>query len=152
MSEETVSVVSLVQKFYLLQEDWAHIYKLFQEGHKIYLNTAPNYNFTKFRQLVNDVTAEFKRISLGIVAIEKQIRFNGYPKIADMVSKLQEYEKMKLELSAKLQIAEQEAIDNPDLPEKWNEVVLIKERLRNITQLVNDRLEGLRYEIEDLEL
>jgi hypothetical protein len=77
---------------------------------------------------VNDVTAEFKRISLGIVAIEKQIRFNGYPKIADMVSKLQEYEKMKLELSAKLQIAEQEAIDNPDLPEKWNEVVLIKER------------------------
>ncbi len=92
------------------------------------MNTAPNYNFTKFRQLVNDVTAEFKRISLGIVAIEKQIRFNGYPKIADMVSKLQEYEKMKLELSAKLQIAEQEAIDNPDLPEKWNEVVLIKER------------------------
>ncbi len=92
------------------------------------MNTAPNYNFTKFRQLVNDVTQEFKRISLGIVAIEKQIRFIGYPKIADMVSKLQEEEKMKLELSAKLQIAKQEAIDNPDSPEKWNEVVLIKQR------------------------
>jgi len=152
MSEETVSVVSLVQKFYLLQEDWDHIYKLFEEGHKIYLNTAPNYNFTKFRQLVNDVTQEFKRISLGIVAIEKQIRFIGYPKIADMVSKLQEEEKMKLELSAKLQIAKQEAIDNPDLPEKWNEVVLIKQRLESIALLVNDQLESLRYEIEDLEL
>jgi hypothetical protein len=45
-----------------------------------------------------------------------------------MVSKLQEEEKMKLELSAKLQIAKQEAIDNPDSPEKWNEVVLIKQR------------------------
>jgi len=152
MSEETVSVVSLVQKFYLLQEDWDHIYKLFEEGHKIYLNTAPNYNFTKFRQLVNDVTQEFKRISLGIVAIEKQIRFIGYPKIADMVSKLQEEEKMKLELSAKLQIAKQEAIDNPDSPEKWNEVVLIKQRLESIALLVNDQLESLRYEIEDLEL
>jgi hypothetical protein len=92
------------------------------------LNTAPNYDFSKFRQLVNDVTQEFKRISIGKVAIEKQIRFIGYPKIADMISKLQEDEKLILELSTKLQIAKQEAIDNPDLPEKWNEVLLIKER------------------------
>jgi len=74
------------------------------------------------------VTKEFKRISNGIISIEKEMRSSGYSKLADIVSKLQEDEKIKLELSAKLQIAKQEAIDNPDLPEKWNEVKLIKQK------------------------
>jgi hypothetical protein len=64
-----------------------------------------------------------------MVTIEKQLRFGGHLKFADIVDRLQDYEKTKLELSAKLQIAKQEAIDNPDSrSEMWKEVVAIKQR------------------------
>ena len=97
-------------------------------GHKIYMNSAPNYEFPKFRKLVNDVTQEFKRISHAMIGIEKQLRCGGHSKLADIVSKLQDYEKTKLEMCAKMQIAKKDAIDNPDEPEMWDEVVAIKQR------------------------
>jgi len=149
MTEESVPLVALIQKFSLLQEERAQTYRLFEEGHKIYLASAPSYNFMKFRQLVNDVTQEFKRISVAIIGIEKQLRFNGFAKIADNVTKLQDLEKSKLELSAKLQIAKQEAIDNQDLPEKWNQVVLIKQKLRDVIDSVNEQILELRQEVDD---
>jgi len=153
MSHDLDSAVALIQKFQLFQEERAHTYKLFEEGHKIYLNSAPNYDFPKFRKLVNDVTQEFKRISQAMIAIEKQLRFGGHTKLADMVSKLQDYEKMKLELSAKLQIATKESIDNEfrDEPEKKGEVVAIKQSLRDVIESVNDLLEELRHEIEEMD-
>jgi len=146
------SAVDLIHKFQLLQEERAHIYKLFEEGHKIYLSSAPNYDFPKFRQLVSDVTKEFKRISQGMVTIEKQLRFGGHLKFADIVDRLQDYEKTKLELSAKLQIAKQEAIDNPDSrSEMWKEVVAIKQRVRDVIESVNELLLELRIEIQEMD-
>jgi len=65
------------------------------------------------------------------------------------VTKLQDLEKSKLELSAKLQIAKQEAIDNQDLPEKWNQVVLIKQKLRDVIDSVNEQILELRQEVDD---
>ena len=149
MSEESLLVLNLVQKFHLLQEERAHTYKLFEESHKIYLNTAANYHFSKFRQLINDVTQEFKRISVAMIGIEKQLRSVGHSKLADIVSQLQNDEKIKLVLSAKLQIAKQEAIDSQDLPQKWTEVTLIEDCLRDLTTLVNERLEAMRFEVEE---
>ncbi|CAG2120729.1 unnamed protein product [Medioppia subpectinata] len=151
LSEDTVSLNGLIQKFYLLQEERAHTYRLFEEGHKIYIASAPNYNFLKFRQLVNEVTQEFKRISVAIISIEKQLRFNGFAKIADIVTKLQESEKNKLELSAKLQIAKQQAIDGADLADNWNQVVVIKQKVRDVIDSVNEQILELRQEVQDVD-
>jgi len=150
MSHDLDSAVLLIQKFQLFQEERAHTYKLFEEGHKIYLSSAPNYDFSKFRQLVNDVTQEFKRISQAMIAIEKQLRFGGHTELADIVSKLQDYEKIKLELSAKLQIIKKEAIDYPDEPHKQDEVVAIKQSLRDVIESVNDLLLELRHQIQEM--
>ena len=78
--------------------------------------------------MVGDVTKDFKRISTGIIAVEKQFRFEGFNSIANLVALLQEEEESRLQLCAKLQIAKQDAIDNPDIPEKWNDVAMLKER------------------------
>lgn len=100
----------------------------FLRGHKIYLSTGPNYDFIKFRQLVHEVTQEFKRISVEIIAIEKELRFYGFSNLADLIIQLQEEEKIKLEVSAQLQLAKQEANDNPDHQGKLNEIIQLKER------------------------
>jgi len=142
MSEDSISEFVLIQKFQLLQEERAHSYKLFEEGHKIYLNSAEY--ISKFRQLIKDVTEEFKRISTAIIAIEKQLRFNGFSEAADIVSKMQEMEKTKLEFIINLQMAKKEAIDNPDLPQKWNKVKEIKQNVRDVIELMNEQVLELR--------
>lgn len=67
-------------------------------GHKIYLSTGPNYDFPTFRQLVHDVTQDFKRVSEGIIALEKRMRSEGHVAAANVVAALQDAEKRKLEL------------------------------------------------------
>lgn len=97
-------------------------------GFKIYIATAPNYNFARFHKLVGSVTKDFKRISKGIINLEKELRFEGYNNAANLIDRLQGEEEVRLRLCAQLQIAKQDALDNPDLPEKWNDVALLKEK------------------------
>ncbi len=59
--------------------------------------------------------------------IEKEIRYD-YPKYADLIAKLQMEENNKLELSAKLQLARQEAVDNQDVEEKWSHVAHLEKQ------------------------
>lgn len=74
---------------------------LFLRGHKIYLSTGPNYDFIQFRNLVQDITQDFKRISEEIIKIECQLR-QMQPELSLHVAKVQDYEKRQLELVLKL--------------------------------------------------
>lgn len=104
------------------------MYSFCRRGYKIYMASAPNYNFKKFKELVASVTKDFKRISAGIIALEKQLRFEGFNSLANHLGHLQVEEENRLRLCAQLQIAKQDAIDNPDIPEKWNDVANLKEK------------------------
>lgn len=64
------------------------IFNFIYRGHKLYLASGPNYNFTKFRQLVHDVTQEFKRISEGVIALEAKLRPVN-PKLVRVIQHLQ---------------------------------------------------------------
>lgn len=77
---------------------------------------------------MGSVTKDFKRISKGIINLEKELRFEGYNTVANLIDRLQSEEETRLRLCAQLQIAKQDALDNPDLPEKWNDVALLKEK------------------------
>ena len=70
---------------------------LSRRGHKIYLSTAPNYNFVRFRALVQDVTQDFKQITDEIIRIECQLRCIS-PTLSLYVAEVQDYEKQHLEL------------------------------------------------------
>ncbi|XP_067118415.1 required for excision 1-B domain-containing protein-like [Centruroides vittatus] len=146
-----VDLMTLLKNFYDFQEERVFTYRLFDEGHKIYLGTAPHYDFIRFRHLVHEVTQEFKRISEGIIAIEHRLRTEfDCPHLADFLANLQEDEKLKLELTAKLQLAKQNIIDHPDEPEQQLEIIDLKQRLRQVIERINEHLEELRYEMEEL--
>lgn len=151
--EDTASdLLTLLKNLYDLQEERVFTYRLFDEGHKIYLNTAPHYNFVRFRELVHEVTQDFKRISEEIIAIERRLRMEfACPHLANFVASLQEDEKLKLELTAKLQLAKQNVIDHPDETEQQQvEIMDLKQRLRQVVERINEHLEELRYEMDEL--
>ena len=67
-------------------------------GHAAYLQSAPNYNFPMYRQLVHEITQTFKKISDEIIDIENKFRAqHSLPEVAKFIAKIQEEEKNKLE-------------------------------------------------------
>jgi len=152
MDDSQSIALNLLQKLYSLQEERVHTYRLFDEGHKIYLSSAPCYDFIKFRQLVKDVTEEFNRISEGIITIERQLRIDlGFTNLADYVSELQENEQQKLELTAKLQLVNQDMKEKLNSGSLWDETLLgLKQELRTVVGRINEILGELRFEMDDL--
>ncbi|XP_054931502.1 required for excision 1-B domain-containing protein-like isoform X1 [Dermacentor andersoni] len=124
---------------------------MFLMGHKIYLSTAPNYDFPTFRELVREVTQEFKRISEGMMDIERRLRLNDNSgHLAEYVRALQEEEKVKLELTAKLQLAKQDLLDNPEEYKNQADVASMKARLTEVVERINDNLMELKYEMNGM--
>ena len=68
----------------------------FCRGFKAYLKGAPNYNFTMYKQLVNEITTTFRNISNDILAIGQLLLTNNRKELADSVRKIQELEERKL--------------------------------------------------------
>ncbi|XP_027203702.2 uncharacterized protein LOC113797509 [Dermatophagoides pteronyssinus] len=145
----------MIQKVFQLQEEREHSLKIFEEAYKIYMTNTTNFNPTKFRQLVTDVTKDFKRISNDMIDLSGYFRREGHQSLSLLVRQLQEEEENRLQLSAKLQMAKQEANDynqNDDgSPQNlWNKVAHLKELYNNSIQSVNDCMEKLRIETDKI--
>lgn len=151
MAETVFDAYGLLKKFYGLEAERAYTYRIFEEGHKIYLSTAPDYDFNRFRKLVLEVTQEFKGVSQDVIVLEKRLRteFN-LPQLADILLQLQEDEKLKLELTVQLHLAKQNVIDQPKYAEGPTEVKEFKKRLSDVIERINDHMTTLQYAMVDL--
>ncbi|XP_013407275.1 required for excision 1-B domain-containing protein [Lingula anatina] len=145
------NALDLLKKFYALQEERVQTYQLFDEGFQAYLAGAPEYNFPMYRQLVHEITETFKNISEEIIGIEKKLRQDhGLPAVGNYIVKIQDDEKLKLELTAKLQIDTQNVVDFPEDDSYKEGMQSTKQSLRQVIDRINDHLEELKYETEDL--
>ncbi|KAH3693189.1 required for excision 1-B domain-containing protein-like [Dreissena polymorpha] len=149
-SDSETTPKQMLSRFYSLQEERVQTYQLFEEGFQAYLKGAPNYNFPLFRRLVHEITETFNKISVDILLIKKKFsEQNNLLGIADVIGKIQDIEKTKIELVAKLQLVRQRQIDEPsETVESENETV--KTRLKEVRDQLVDLMEELKYESEDL--
>ncbi|XP_002734852.1 required for excision 1-B domain-containing protein-like [Saccoglossus kowalevskii] len=146
MSEENIQ--DLVKKVFVLQEQRVHTYRVFDGHHQEYLKSAPNYDFLKYRQYVHDVTQEFNRISLAIIEIQTQLKNCDKKELVGLIKLLQDEEKSKLELTAALQLAKQNAIDHPHDEIGARDIPELKQRLAQTVEKINESLEEMKYELE----
>lgn len=126
-----------------------------RRGHRAYLSSAPHYDFPRYRQLVHEVTVAFSGISREVLAIAGRLRDElGRPELAQHLARLQEREQEKLQLvgaglgwggvpgaalgglsshgvppqTAQLQLARQQAQDQPDVDAHQQEVQELKHK------------------------
>ncbi|XP_012720326.2 required for excision 1-B domain-containing protein [Fundulus heteroclitus] len=133
---------ALIQRFYQLQSERVETYRLFEEGHEAYLRTGPHYDFEHYKQLVHEITQAFSGISKEVLEIKGRLhREFDRADLSEHIEKLQSKEKQKLELTAKLQLAKQQAQDHPDdegcpdrIQELKHEIIKNKEALSEIMQ------------------
>ncbi|XP_068090007.1 required for excision 1-B domain-containing protein isoform X2 [Hyperolius riggenbachi] len=105
----------LIQRFYELQEERVETYRLFEQGHEAYLKSGPHYDFIHYRQLVHEITLAFNGISKELIQMKDRFR-EVYDRsdLSEHIEKIQELEKEKLALTARLQLARQNAQDHPN--------------------------------------
>ncbi|KAK5599003.1 hypothetical protein CRENBAI_000344 [Crenichthys baileyi] len=132
---------ALIQRFYQLQSERIETYRLFEEGHEAYLRTGPHYDFEHYKQLVHEITQAFSGISKEVLEIKGRLRELDQADLCEHIEKLQSKEKQKLELTAKLQLAKQQAQDHPEdegclegIQEIKHEIIKNKEALSEIMQ------------------
>ncbi|XP_071117661.1 required for excision 1-B domain-containing protein-like isoform X2 [Haliotis cracherodii] len=152
MDEMTaVSPRSLLRRFYDLQAERVQTYLLFDEGFQAYLKGAPNYNFNMYRQLVHEITETFQKISQDVIGVKDRLaNVCNMNQIANILDQVQDEERNKLELTASLQIAQQNAVDHPTDECYKAEVVELKLKVSERIQNINEYLEELKYESENL--
>lgn len=148
---QNTAAFSLVRQFIQLQEERAHTYRRLEEGHKVYLNSGPDYEFLPFRQLVHNVTQDFQRISKNIITIENNLRTSGHDSFASIIASIQDCEKKKLEMTAHLQLARQMVAESDDGEIEKSKEREIRTQLGQLIEEINDHLTEIRYELENNE-
>ncbi|XP_045159755.2 required for excision 1-B domain-containing protein-like [Mercenaria mercenaria] len=142
----------MLSRFYALQEERVQTYKMFEEGFLAYLQGAPNYNFPLYRQLVHEITETFNKISADILHIKSTFaEWNNLLPISEIIGKIQDAEKNKLELTAKLQLCRQKLQDeNSETVQIESDE--IKQQLKDNRDFLVEQMEELKFESEDLYL
>ncbi|PKU26966.1 hypothetical protein llap_22730 [Limosa lapponica baueri] len=98
-------------------------------GHRAYLSSAPHYDFPRYRQLVHEITLAFSGISREVLLIAGRLRDQlARPDLAQHLARLQEREQEKLQLTAQLQLARQQAQDQPEVDAHQQEVRELKHK------------------------
>lgn len=143
-----------IQRFQKLQEQRTQAFHELDQYHKIFLCHAPNYEagFDDFKKGVSGVTEQFQKISKEIITI-KEAFTEEQPElqVAALIGRIQELEEKKLNTVVDLQLAKQQALDNPgdELCEKnWN---LIRAGLNKLCEEITETLTEIRYEAADLD-
>ncbi|XP_074927058.1 required for excision 1-B domain-containing protein [Chelonoidis abingdonii] len=146
------AVKLLLHRFYTLQGERVEAYRLFEEGHRAYLGSGPHYDFLRYRQLVHEITLAFSGISREILQLKEQLQTeHGRPELAQHLSRVQQKEKDKLELTAQLQLARQNAQDQPGVPAHQQEVQELKYKLIKTIEAISEILQDLKYDSEEAE-
>ncbi|XP_043079275.1 required for excision 1-B domain-containing protein isoform X1 [Puntigrus tetrazona] len=143
---------NLVRRFYVLQAERVEAYKLFEEGHEAYLRTGPHYDFDRYKQLVHEITKAFCGISKEVLQIKEQLHQDfDRPDLSEHIDKLQIKEKEKLELTAKLQLAKQNAQDHPEDEDFQEKVREVKQEIIKNTAALSEILQDFKYDSEEPE-
>ncbi|KAG5851320.1 hypothetical protein ANANG_G00091920 [Anguilla anguilla] len=150
MSPNVSEFKTLVQRFYALQTERIEAYKLFEEGHEAYLRTAPHYDFEHYRQLVHEITQAFSGISKEVLEIKERLHQEfDRPDLSEHIEKLQSKEKQKLELTAKLQLAKQNAQDHPEDEGCQEKIQEIRQDIIKNKEALSEILQDFKYDSED---
>ncbi|XP_066492431.1 required for excision 1-B domain-containing protein [Tiliqua scincoides] len=143
-------VQALVCRFYALQSERVEAYRLFEEGHQAYLRSGPNYDFVRYRQLVHEITLAFNGISQEILQIKSQLEGPcERGDLAQHLGRIQEKEKEKLEQTAQLQLAKQNAQDHPGVEAHEQEVRQLKHKLIQTIEAISEILQDFKYDSEE---
>lgn len=146
--------VELVKRFQVLQEERIRTFNELDQAHKQFLSAAPNYEvaFDDFKKCVSKVTDKFQSVSKEIIQIKATLDTEHRDtNLGQLVGKVQDLEEKKLQTVVDLQLASQQALDNPgdDLCEK--NAKLIRSGLVKLCEDITDVLTEIRYEAVELE-
>ncbi|XP_038628487.1 required for excision 1-B domain-containing protein isoform X1 [Tachyglossus aculeatus] len=106
----------------------------------------------RYRQLVHEVTEVFVSISQEVLEIQDQLRGSrGHPDLAQHLTRLQDKERERLELTAAMQLARQRAREELGAEVLQEEEQELKNRIIKTMEAISEILQDLKYDSEETE-
>lgn len=107
-----------------------------------------------YQDAIKEATGEFVKISTAVREVEAQLALSR-PDLAAMVRSLQELEKQKLQLTAKVQAGKEKAVVTERVDEEvdwvWErEEKGMRNQLNGLVEEINLVIDSLRVELQDL--
>uniref|UniRef100_A0A674MSN3 Required for excision 1-B domain containing n=1 Tax=Takifugu rubripes TaxID=31033 RepID=A0A674MSN3_TAKRU len=119
-------------------------------GHEAYLRTGPHYDFDHYKQLVHEITQAFCGISKEVLGIKERLHHEfDRPDLSEHLEKLQNKEKQKLELTAMLQLARQQAQDHPEEDEHQERIQEVKQKIIKIKEDLSEIMQDFKFDCEE---
>ena len=81
----TETVLQIGEAFRTLQESRVKTYVTLQEAHKVYLKSAPNYDFNTYKTEVAKATDTFNDISQQVIGLQNEL---GESELAQFIKKV----------------------------------------------------------------
>lgn len=140
--------------FKSMQEERARQFRKLDEDHKAYLATAPDYNLASYKVAVHEATEKFKKICQSIALLKGEMPLHkgaeGCSSPIDLIDKVQALEESRLRTVVDLQLAKQQAQDDPEDELLDKNVKGILKSLHATTEGINEAMEELKYLMHDL--
>jgi len=148
-----VAPVASLQQLIALQRSRAEIYRRFEDGFKKFLIEGNDER--AYQELVQAITPDFSRVSLGVRTVEAQLRSSGRLELADLCLRLQSGEKDKLVFTAnvhvkKRQIAVLEQAKEFVEPTMEYELRGLVAELQSTVVDINEVLEEVQGELSEM--
>jgi len=120
----------------------------------VFLAHAPNYEigFDDFKKSVSQCTDIFKRISNNIIEIKAELdKDDATKEFGDLIGKVQGLEEKKLQTVVDVQLAKQQALDNPEDELCDKNAKLLQVALNKLCEDITDTLAEVRYKLADFD-
>eukprot|EP00090_Calanus_glacialis_P024369 TRINITY_DN3783_c0_g1_i1.p1 TRINITY_DN3783_c0_g1~~TRINITY_DN3783_c0_g1_i1.p1 ORF type:complete len:177 (+),score=50.17 TRINITY_DN3783_c0_g1_i1:78-533(+) len=144
----------LARQFQTLQEERTRAFHELEQQHRIFLCHAPDYEagFDEFKKGVSVVTEKFQKISKEIIEIKETLA-KDHPdtKLSQMVERVQDLEEKKLSTVVDLQLASQQALDNPGDELCKKNADLIRTGLNTLSEDITETLTEIRYQVVEID-
>jgi uncharacterized coiled-coil DUF342 family protein len=145
-----------LKRLLALHEGRVLAYKRWEKAFREYISMEEQVEgWEDYQKITQEVTGDFVQVSKGVREVEAQLS-QSRPDLAGMVRALQELEKQKLQLTAKVQAGREKAVfvsEKVDKEVDWTwerEEKSIKNQLNTLIEEINLIIDSFRLELNEL--
>eukprot|EP01134_Creolimax_fragrantissima_P005646 CFRG5646T1 len=131
-----------------IQEERVLTYALLEQGYQDYIKSGPSYDFNTYKKLIHEISEVFNELNVRTKVVrETLVGVLERTDLGDIIDRMNQLEKDKLELTSKYYMAGQVFMDSPDTDD--SAISLLTKQIDANNKDIASLEEDLKYEMRE---